>query len=392
MKILARITALTALLLGAALSLPAQEPAPPAKPPPGVPPIQHWLVRGPFPLPRGGDPLARGGIDEEKEKPEPRKPWTAVRSPRSKLKPFTGVDRAGESGIIYVSGHLHLREERELLLWIGSRSPLRLWLDGKARDFPAQTEEGSTALRPLRLQLDRGAHCWLIKLARTSAREPELEVFFSALDGSSLDEVAFTLSSAAPTPMDWVRSSAPALSPAQLFEQLPQLEKLDLGFDKESDADQLAIVGGAHDYLPTVLPATRAPRTYDGLAPPSGARGVLVSHPVAAELSLRLYAKLTIPAKSPRLELRAAAEHERSEGKGDCLLRVAVFDGGELQAIGREVIGPRGDPPRAGWQDLSFDLAAYAGRTVLLEVECASGGPRGDYHFDHLFLDSLRLR
>jgi hypothetical protein len=389
---LARISALVALLLCGASALLAQDPTPPAKPPPGVPPIQHWLVRGPFPLPRGGDPLARGGIDEEKEKPEARKPWTAVRWPRSKFTPFSGVDRAGESGIIYVAGHLHLREPRELLLWIGSRSPLRLWLDGKPREFPGAAEEGSAALRPLRLQLERGGHSWLVKLARTTAREPELEVFFSALDGTSLGEVAFTLSSADPTPMDWVRSSAPALSPAQLFEQLPLLEKLDLGFDKESDLDPLAIVGGAHDYLPFVMPATKAPRTYDGLAPPAGARGVLVSHPVAAELSLRLYAKVTVPARAPRLLLRAASEHERSEGKGDCLLRVSIFDGTELHALGREVIGPRGDPPRAGWQDVELDLSAFAGRAVLLEVECASGGPRGDYHFDHLFLDSLRLR
>lgn len=392
MKPLARISVLIALLLAGTLASPAQEPAPPAKPPPGVPPIQHWLVRGPFPLPRGGDPLARGGIDEAKEKPEPRKPWNVARASRSKFAPFTANDAAGESGIIYVAGYLHLREGRELLLWIGCRSPLRLWIDGAPHEVPAASEEGSAALRPLRLELEHGAHRWLVKLARTSAREPELELFFSALDGTALADVATTLSSAAPTPLEWVRSSAPALSPVQLFEQLPVLEKLDLGFDKESDADGLVIVGGAHDYLPICLPANRAPRTADGLAPPSGARGVLVSHPVAAELSLRLYAKVAVPARSPRLELRAAPESERSAGQADYLLRVAAFDGAELHPLGREVIGPRGDPPRASWQELSIDLSAFAGRVVLLEVECAAGGPRGAYHFDHLFLDHLRLR
>lgn len=97
-----------------------------------------------------------------------------------------------------------------------------------------------------------------------------------------------------------------------------------------------------------------------------GRANVLCTHPLDQNTAAVLEHEVTLPAgQTHRLEVTVAAHDYRD---ADWELRVFV----DQERIGTRTIGPV--EGKAQWQTLTFDLSAYAGKTVRLRLENAPNG------------------
>jgi hypothetical protein len=102
-----------------------------------------------------------------------------------------------------------------------------------------------------------------------------------------------------------------------------------------------------------------------GVSSALGRSPVLITHPVSRRVPAAIERKLRVPTRQPRLLLTVTSFPEQAEA--DWELRVSV--NGKLVEK-RTVHSP------TRWEEMSIDLAPYAGREVTLRLENAAGGAR----------------
>ena len=106
-----------------------------------------------------------------------------------------------------------------------------------------------------------------------------------------------------------------------------------------------------------------------------GRRNVLMTHPTDSKTPAAIVRAVNLPRETPSRLRFSVAAHE----KGDWELRVLV----EGEVVRREKVGH--DGPR--WRDVDVDLAAYAGRRVVLRLENAPNG----WEWEFGYWSDLRL-
>ena len=92
------------------------------------------------------------------------------------------------------------------------------------------------------------------------------------------------------------------------------------------------------------------------------------------------------------LHLSVSGDPYEAPGRSDFLLRAGVRDGESMHWFD-EVAIEAGAPPSADhWRELSYDLAAFAGREVCLVVRIAYGGELAAVMNEEAFLDEFSVR
>ena len=110
--------------------------------------------------------------------------------------------------------------------------------------------------------------------------------------------------------------------------------------------------------------------------PNPGREGILYLHPLSQKEPARLSRRITLTGPSPTLRIGVSGNREVD---GDWTLLVKV-DGEPLEE--QKVIAGA-----EGWQDLTFDLSAYSGETLDIEVEAWAN----DWYYEYAFLDYIQI-
>ena len=112
-----------------------------------------------------------------------------------------------------------------------------------------------------------------------------------------------------------------------------------------------------------------------GNVPPYDASrtGMMEFHPVDVNTPALLRYEGVLSSLRPVLSVQAAGNV-----LGDCAL-ICVVDG---KKIGSAILDGQ------AWQTCNFDLTAYAGRKVTIDLQVASGG-KDPWHYEHAFIDSI---
>jgi hypothetical protein len=177
----------------------------------------------------------------------------------------------------------------------------------------------------------------------------------------------------------------------ELYELLPASKKLRVDFSDDDEVQRVVIRSGSEWFPAVWIDSADEPPL--GVPPPHpGARGILAIHPLGKRTPVQVVRKVVVPKfGNPHVVVRACAEAGAGAGRSDWIFRLKVHDG-TTKTLHEEVVASQKAPTRAGWRLLRASLADYAGREVLLVVECAAGGPRGSWAWERAFLDFVHVR
>ena len=110
--------------------------------------------------------------------------------------------------------------------------------------------------------------------------------------------------------------------------------------------------------------------------PNPGREGILYLHPISTEKPARLSRGTTLTGPSPTLRMGVSGNRQVD---GDWALVVKV-DGEPLEEE-MLIAGAK------GWQDLVFDLSAYSGETLNIEIEAWAN----NWYYEYAFFDYIRV-
>jgi len=110
--------------------------------------------------------------------------------------------------------------------------------------------------------------------------------------------------------------------------------------------------------------------------PNPGREGILYLHPISTEEPARLSRRITLTGPSPTLSIGVSGNRDVD---GDFALVVKV--NGEPLGEEKIIAGAQ------GWQDQTFDLSAYSGKTVTIEIEARAN----NWHYEYAFFDYIRV-
>jgi len=110
--------------------------------------------------------------------------------------------------------------------------------------------------------------------------------------------------------------------------------------------------------------------------PNPGREGILYVHPVTQQEPTRIKRDVTLTGSKPTLRMGVSGNRDVD---GDWALLVKV-DGEPLEEE-KVIAGAQ------GWQDLTFDLSAYLGETVDIEIEARAN----NWHYEYAFFDYIRV-
>ena len=110
--------------------------------------------------------------------------------------------------------------------------------------------------------------------------------------------------------------------------------------------------------------------------PNPGREGILYLHPVSTEEPARISRRITLTGPRPTLSIGVSGNRDVD---GDFALVVKV--NGEPLGEEKIIAGAQ------GWQDQTFDLSAYSGKTVIIEIEARAN----NWHYEYAFFDYIRV-
>jgi hypothetical protein len=245
-------------------------------------------------------------------------------------------------------------------------------LDGKEVH---RADTGRKEAMPIEVDLDTGTRRLLVKLEDRGKSLP-FRLIVAARNGGFASAVAPSLEDDARSERN-LRYHPELFTLDLLLDRLPTDERPALDFDARDDVGRAVwfrVDGGAIQWH------EEGEQFWWGWRPPPGRRGLALvgsAGPGARGLVLR---KVRVP-ENASFRVTAAPEIAASKGKGDCRLRLGVFDGRMTWLADGAVEGAR-------WTTLTGDLAPFAGRTVLLALEC---GTEGDHVYECVFLDEASV-
>ncbi|RLE06775.1 hypothetical protein DRJ00_09200 [Candidatus Aerophobetes bacterium] len=110
--------------------------------------------------------------------------------------------------------------------------------------------------------------------------------------------------------------------------------------------------------------------------PNPGRRGILYLHPPTQEEPVRIARKVTVTGSKPSLKMGVSGNRDVD---GDWALTVKV--NGQPLEKEKIIAGTK------GWQDLSFDLTAFSGQTVDIQIEARAN----NWYFEFVFFDYIQI-
>ena len=110
--------------------------------------------------------------------------------------------------------------------------------------------------------------------------------------------------------------------------------------------------------------------------PNPGREGILYLHPVSKEEPARISRRITLTGPRPTLSIGVSGNRDVD---GDFALVVKV--NGEPLEEEKIIAGAQ------GWQDQTFDLSAYSGKTVTIEIEARAN----NWYYEYVFFDYIRV-
>ena len=356
------------------------------RPLPWIPFVRHWLVLGPFPDPEE-TALFEERIREKKAAPRSGQGqggnrWTAGRS----IKPFFDLQALFPKTLrsaAYAFTFLHVEKGGPAVIWFGSDDGARILLDGKEiHFFPFRIHEPPDTHR-IPVTLTPGVHRLLLKITQFDGKWG-FYLRITKPDGTPLPGLVPGLEPGGPTGRERVDAQGPFLSLAELFRLLPLDRKTRLEFDTRKELDRVAVIQ-CGDEPPFEWCADT--RDITGPGPGPGPKGVICVHPVDTKHPVRIVRKIRAPSKRARVLARLSAYAPRVCEQADWIVRIRVFDGAEERVLLKEVISASD-----GWKEVSAPLGVTGGREVLVVLECACGGPGGDWFYEQAYIDSFSIR
>jgi hypothetical protein len=373
------------------------------RPEAGIPFATRWLLLGPFDD-RDESGLERSLINEKNTKAKKGNKTAGMRwieyaglGSRVDLHhAFAGKEHA----IAYACCRLTVKEATDATIWFGSNDGARILLDGEVLyESHFRIDEPPDKNR-IPVELSAATHCLLVKVANYAGTWG----FFlriSNRDGSPPTDLVFHTAPRTPSSLDILSSRGPFLSAAEIDRLLDTDRKGKLTFDSEKEIKRVLIVHNRtssiwRDFTPE----------HDGFRPPEGARGFLSLHPHDSQHPVRIYRKVRVATSRAQLVAFVAACHpEKCEG-ADWIARLGVFeenavdtsaiddgvDGESIRWLTTEVVSSGSKDSPAGWKKISAPIGAYAGGALLVVLECAAGGPRGEWFHEHAFIDEFSVR
>ena len=331
--------------------------------------VRRWLVLGPFPDPElksldtalvdeanvaPGSGVAQGSLIWQEVS---RQSWFTWRADRQLAYAFT---------------YLHVSRPTRVVFWLEYTEGVRVFLDGKVvHRADADPKKPSH----VESDLDAGVHRLLVKL-QDRGEGVRLRVQVATRRGGFAAGVIPSAEDDARTDAN-LRLYPEFFSLQQMLDRLPTDDKLALDFDVHADVERVVwsrIEGGEPQWH------EEGGEFWWGWRPPPGKRGLALVASAGEGARGLVLRKVRVPEKVS-FRVTAAPEVAITKGQGDCRLRLGVFDGRMTWLADGAVEGAR-------WTTLTGDLAPFAGRTVLLVVEC---GTEGDRWYEFAFLDEASV-
>jgi hypothetical protein len=334
--------------------------------------LRRWRMLGPFPDPEGKR-LDEALIDEAaapSDGAEGAPEWREVSQNGSWF--GTGAARPAEGRVAYAFTYLHVRRPTRAVLWLEYGDASRVFLDGKQ---VRRDDAGGGQPVPIEVDLEAGAHRLLLKLRSRDAGVP-FRLRVATRGGAFAPAVAPSLEQEALTDRN-LRYHPELFDLQQLLDGLPADGDPGLDFDARGDVARAVwrgVEGGSVQWH------EESESFWWGWRPPPGRRGLALVASAGEGARGLVLRKVRVP-ESALFRVTAAPEIAASKGKGDCRLRLGVFDGRMTWLTDGAIEGPR-------WTTITGDLAPFAGRTVLLVVECGTEGDRG---WEYAFLDEASV-
>lgn len=336
--------------------------------------VRRWLMVGPFPDPELKS-LDTALLDEARASPrsddaEGTLRWQDVSQQYCWFR-SVGAGR-GVGKITYAFTNMHVSQPTRAVLWLEFGDSVRVFLDGK------EVHRGGAGRGdpvPVEVNLDVGTHRLLWKLQDGGQGSP-FRMRIATRAGGFAASVMPSLEENAAADRN-LRYHPEFFTLQQFLDRLPTDENHALGFDTHADVSRAVwtrVEGGGVQWH------EKGDAFWWGWRPPAGRDGLaLVASAGEAARGLVLR-KVRVPDRAS-FRVTAAPEIAVSKGQGDCRLRLGVFDGRMTWLADGAIQGPT-------WTTMTGDLAPFAGRTVLLGVEC---GTEGERWYAYVFLDEASV-
>lgn len=366
------------------------------KPAGSIPFVQKWLLLGPF-SDKGEAAFKEDIIGEKEISPKKGRTtegnrWFEHKSLSKRVDLRAAVARKNRV-LAYSFTRVHVRNDCEGLIWFGSDDGSRIFLDGELiHDRHFRKGEGADT-HAIPVELKKGVHRLLVKVANYTGTWC-FYLRFSAPDGSPLPGVVPFTDPAGPSMREILDWDAPFLGAADFFGMLELDRKAKLAFDSEEEAQRVLVVNGSPEH-----PAFWIPRSDDspGKLPQSGGKGLLCVHPLDEKTPVRVYRKVRVVGKRQRLVARVAAVDPKTHvANADWIARLGVYDpnlpGGNMIWYFSEIITAGTEEKPGGWTEIAAELGYFAGKEILVVLECAAGGPHSTWNNEQAFIDEFSVR
>jgi hypothetical protein len=284
--------------------------------------------------------------------------------------------------VAYAYTRLQVDDELEGILWIGSDDCARVWLDGRLiHDNPFRMHEGPDTHK-IPITLSQGCHRLLVKISQWDHRWG-FYLRFSRADGSMLQGLVPFVNPKGPSAMATFDARAHELTPDEILSLIPLDKKPKLTFDSEQDLERIFVTQcndmSSFDWC--LHPDEKIPNR-----PNPGAEGIISVHPVDEHHPVRIYRKFRVVSRRSRIVTRLSACAPEVDENADWIARLGVYDG-TMRWIHEEVISAKN-----GWHDVTAVMDVKSGTEVLLVLQCACGGPGGNWVHDQAFIDTFSVK
>ncbi len=369
----------------------------PSRPGRGVPFVKNWLIVGPFES-RSGVGLEASHIDEAGFGSAGFKSSGSLRTKKLRstsrfidLKTACWGDR-GSAAYAYTC--FDLKEKTTVCFWFTPDDCSRMWIDGKVvGDFHLMSWMFPDKYC-IRRTLEKGKHRLLVKVADLGGGWGFI-LRICHENGRPIARLVPHIDRQGPTDREFFDAGADNRSLKEAFALIPVDEKPELKFSTEKDLDRTYFLRSWHR-----IPFTRIKdaKGLKGARPPSGAKGVICVHPPHQRGSALILRKIKIKSRKAKVVARIAACAPDHFAEADFKARLGVYtihEGqtkwfGAFQSVSATDKSGKSGP--VGWIEIRGDLAGYAGKEVLLVLECAAGGSWHPWHNEFAFIDEFSVK
>jgi len=345
-----------------------------------IPFAKNWLFLGPFDntneAPFLNDLIQESEVDPKEGKRYKKLKWKRHRSLGNIVSLKETV--ADENKVLaYAFSRVRVENDTEALIWIGSGDGARIFLDGKlVFNYPFRCNDGPDA-HSAPITLTRGDHRLLVKVMH-HIYEWRLALRISKPDGKPLTDLITFTEPSGPTMLELFESSSPYLSPWEIFRLLPLDRKTVLDFSNASDLDRFYIEHNTHEKPLETLSSKK-----DGRRSRRDANKAVAFKIRNREAPLTLFRKIKVPSKRYILTARLSVQTPKNKAETDWIARLGVYDGsdgesGSIRWFDKEMFTSKKEAYPMRSKQINAKLEYYAGKEVLILLECSEGGKAPD--------------